>query len=129
MVSPAARNVSAVIRVSTGPDASSRRIFPLHSWPGGGLGAPVQFVQFFSDLTREAMEAVDETPYERAPFRVVRPDHLAAIALNVDRLKGYNRILALLNAGVVDQEALERLAVRQGLTEKWATLRREFLDE
>lgn len=90
---------------------------------------PVQFIQAFSDLTREAMETADEFSYEGAPFRVVRPDHLAAIALSVGRLKDFNRIIALLDAGAADREALERLAARHGLTEKWAAFRRRFLDE
>jgi len=90
---------------------------------------PVQFIQAFSVLTREAMEQADEASYEGVPFRVVRPDHLAVIALSVGRLKDHNRVVALLDAGVVDREALERLAARHGLTEKWASFKRRFLDE
>ena len=63
------------------------------------------------------------------PFRVVRPDHLAVIALSVGRLKDHNRVVALLDAGVVDREAIERLAARHGLSEKWVSFKRRFLDE
>lgn len=90
---------------------------------------PVQFIQAFSVLTREAMEQADEASYEGVPFRVVRPDHLAAIALSVGRSKDFNRVVALLEAGVVDRDSLERLATRHGLTEKWTSFRRRFLDE
>ena len=90
---------------------------------------PVQFIQAFSDLTREAMEKADEVSYEGVPFRVVRPDHLAVIALSVGRLKDHSRVVALLDARVVEQEAIERLAARHGLTEKWAAFKRRFLDE
>lgn len=90
---------------------------------------PVQFIQAFSALTREAMEQADEASYEGVPFRVVRPDHLAAIALSVGRMKDYSRVIALLDAGAVDREAMERLAAHHGLTEKWATFKRKFLDE
>ncbi len=90
---------------------------------------PVQFIQAFSDLTREAMERADEFSYEGPLFRVVRPDYLAVIALSVGRLKDFNRVLALLDAEAVDREAIERLAARHGLTEKWAAFKKRFLDE
>lgn len=90
---------------------------------------PVQFIPVFSVLTREAMEQADEAPYEGVPFRIVRPEHLAAIALSVGRPKDNNRVLALLEAQVVDRESMERLAARHGLTEKWTSFRMRFLDE
>lgn len=90
---------------------------------------PVQFIQAFSDLTREAMEKADEFSYEGVPFRVVPPDYLAAIALSVGRLKDFSRVIALLDAGVVDREAIEGLSARHGLSEKWAAFKRRFLDE
>lgn len=90
---------------------------------------PVQFIPAFSALTREAMESAEEVSYEGTPFRVVRPDHLAAIALSVGRHKDHNRVLALLEAGAVDRSSLERVASRHGLADKWAAFRRRFLDE
>ena len=38
-------------------------------------------------------------------------------------------LVALLDAGVVDQEALERLAALHGLEDKWTSFKRRFLDE
>ena len=90
---------------------------------------PVQFIQAFSVLTREAMERAEEFSYEGPLFRVVRPDYLAVIALSVGRLKDFNRVLALLDAEAVDREAIEQLAARHGLTEKWAAFKKRFLDE
>ena len=90
---------------------------------------PVQFIPAFSVLTREAMERAEEVSYEGVPLRVVRPDHLAVIALSVGRSKDHLRIVALLDAGVVDREALERLATLHGLAEKWTAFRRRLLDE
>jgi len=75
------------------------------------------------------MEQADEASYEGVPFRVVRPEHLAAIALSIGHSKDNNRVLALLEARVVDRESIERLAARHGLTEKWTSFRRRFLDE
>ena len=68
-----------------------------------------------------AMEQADDVSSEGVPFRVVRPDHLAVRALSVGRSQDHNRVIALLDAGVVERESIERLAARHGLTEKWAT--------
>ena len=44
---------------------------------------PVQFVPVFNALTIEAVERADAPLFEGVPFRVVRADYLAAIALSV----------------------------------------------
>src|SRR3974377_1543175 len=56
------------------------------------IGAwPVQFVPVFDSLTEEALEQAEITDFEGIPLRVVRADHLAVIALSVDRPKDYAR--------------------------------------
>ena len=62
------------------------------------------------------------------PFRVVRADHLAVIALSVGRAKDFTRILSLLEAGSVDPDELERLATRHDLAAAWKRFRERFLD-
>jgi hypothetical protein len=90
---------------------------------------PVQFVPAFSPLTREAMEEADTADFEGVPFRVVRPNYLAVIALSVGRAKDYARVLALLESDSVSREEIGRLAVRHGLIEAWKRFERKFLDE
>lgn len=89
---------------------------------------PVQFVPAFSSLTREAMERAETADFEGEPLRVVRADHLAAIALSVGRAKDFARVLALLESGSVTAEAIASLATRHGLTEAWRKFRTRFLD-
>jgi hypothetical protein len=103
-------------------------------WPAEGeairVGAwPTQFVPAFSPLTREAMEQAETADFEGVPFRVVRADHLAVIALSVGRAKDFTRILALLESGSVSREAIARLAERHGLAEAWRRFETRFLDE
>jgi len=57
---------------------------------------PVQFIPVFSPLTRDALEQADTADFEGEPFRVVRADYLAVIALSAGRAKDFTRILALL---------------------------------
>jgi hypothetical protein len=90
---------------------------------------PAQFVPAFSPLTKEALEQAETADFDGEPFRVVRADHLAVIALSVGRAKDYTRILALLESGSVDAEAIGRLSERHGLGDAWAGFRRRFLDD
>ena len=90
---------------------------------------PVQFVPVFSPLTREAMEQAETADFEGVPFRVVRADYLAVIALSVGRAKDCARILALLESDSVSREEIERLAVRHGLAEAWRRFERRFLND
>ena len=90
---------------------------------------PTQFVPAFSPLTEEAMEHAVDADFEGVPFRVVRADHLAVIALSVGRAKDLARILALLESGSVSREALESLAARHNLTEAWRRFEDKFLND
>jgi hypothetical protein len=90
---------------------------------------PVQFVPAFSRLTREAMEQADTADFEGVPFRVVRPDYLAVLALSVGRAKDYTRILPLLESDSVGRDEIGRLAERHHLAEAWKRFERRFLDE
>lgn len=89
---------------------------------------PVQFVPVFNELTVEAVERADTPHFEGVPFRVVRADHLAVIALSVGRPKDFTRILALLESGSVSREEIASLAQRHGLADAWKRFEARFLD-
>jgi hypothetical protein len=94
------------------------------------IGAwPTQFVPAFSPLTVEAMEQADTADFEGVALRVVRPDHLAVIALSVGCAKDLTRILALLESGGVSREAIGGLAARHGLGEAWQRFETRFLND
>ncbi len=90
---------------------------------------PAQFVPAFSPLTHEAMERADVADFEGVPFRVVRADYLAVIALSVGRAKDFARILALLESGSASRESIGSLAVRHGLGDAWSRFQSRFPDE
>jgi hypothetical protein len=90
---------------------------------------PAQFIPAFSPLTWEAMEQAETADYEGVPFRVVRADYLAVIALSVGRPKDNARILALLESGSVSRDDVARLAERHGYGDAWTQFERRFLDE
>lgn len=90
---------------------------------------PVQFVPVFDDLTRAALEEAEEADFEGVPFRVVRADYLAVIALSVGRAKDFGRILALLESGSVKPADIKRLAGRFELSKAWDRFKKRFLNE
>lgn len=90
---------------------------------------PVQFVPVFSPLSAEALEQAETADFEGTPFRVVRADHLAVIALAAGRAKDHARILALLESGNVSREQVARLAARHGLANAWTRFEARFLND
>jgi len=90
---------------------------------------PVQFVPVFDALTQEALRQAETADFEGVPFRVVRADHLAAIALSVGRAKDWTRILALLESGSVSRDEVARLAKRHGLADAWQRFEMRFPNE
>ncbi len=89
---------------------------------------PVQFVPTFSPLTEEAVREAETGEIDGIPVRVISAGHLAAIALSVGRSKDHLRILSLIEAGVVHEEGLQKLAVRHKLTDQWVVFKRRFIN-
>lgn len=90
---------------------------------------PVQFIPVFNPLTQEALEQAETADFEGVPFRVVRADHLAAIALSVGRAKDWTRILALLESGSVSRDEIACQAKRHGLSDAWQRFEARFPNE
>jgi hypothetical protein len=90
---------------------------------------PVQFIPAFSPLTEAAMRNAETADYEGVPFRVVRADYLAVLALSVGRAKDFARVLALLESDHVSRERIVNLARQHGLQEAWSRFERRFLNE
>jgi hypothetical protein len=87
-------------------------------------GWPVQFLPVASDLDAEALEqAFDQVIQidggEPVRTRILRAEHLVAIALKVGRPKDHLRIVEFLQAGAVDKALLCALLDRHGLGEVW----------
>lgn len=90
---------------------------------------PVQFMPAFSHLAEVAMKEADRADYEGVPFRVVRAEHLALLALAAGRSKDFLRILSLLESKSVTREAIEVLAPTFNLQDAWLRFKSRFLDE
>ena len=93
----------------------------LHGWP-------VQFLPAESPLLREAVEQAREVNFETIPARVMRAEHLMAIALQTGRGKDFARLLAFVESSVVDDQKWREVVAQYGLTSEWTQFQRKFLD-
>ena len=84
----------------------------LHGWP-------VQILPAYNPLIEEAVMAAIEQTFHEVAVPVVTAEYLCAIALQTGRAKDYQRVNALLEAGCVDAETLEKLVHRHNLGERW----------
>ena len=80
---------------------------------------------------KAANEAKAEEPVERdvdgISTRVFTAEHLAAICLQVGRLKDFDRLTRFIDQGALDAERFEAILFRHGLVDKWNAFRQSFL--
>jgi hypothetical protein len=82
-------------------------------------GVPVQFLPAHNDLFVEALNESREVLYEHTPTRVVRAEHLAAIALQTGRDKDRERVRLLREQAELDRDYLGKLLARHNLEGRW----------
>ena len=82
-------------------------------------GVPVQFLPVYSPLLEEALAQARETTYETTPTRVLRAEHLLAIALQTGREKDRHRVRLQLEQAAIDTQYLSGVVSRHGLQSKW----------
>ena len=82
-------------------------------------GVPVQFLPAHNALLEEALAEARETFYENTPTRVLRAEHLAAIAVQTGRDKDRERVRLLLEHAPLDGEYLRAVLARHNLEARW----------
>lgn len=69
-------------------------------------GVPVQLLPAHNRLAEEAVVAARTLEYASVPVRVIAPDHLIALALQVGGARQRERAWQLLESGTVDRQRL-----------------------
>jgi hypothetical protein len=82
-------------------------------------GVPVQFLPAYNALLEEALAEARETRYEATLTRVVRAEHLLAIALQTGRDKDRERVRLLREQARLDHNYLTDVLARHKLADKW----------
>ena len=86
-------------------------------------GILVQFLPTDA-LTQEGLERAVQHSLGKEEVRVMRPEHLAAIMLKVNRPKDRLRIEMLLREAEIDHAAFADILQRHGLEQRWKDLTR-----
>jgi hypothetical protein len=82
-------------------------------------GIPVQFLPAHNELLVEAVAEAREFLYEQTPTRVLRAEHLVAIALQTGRDKDRDRVRLLREQAELDKDYLANVLRRYRLEGKW----------
>lgn len=82
-------------------------------------GVPVQFLPAYNALLEEALTEARETLYGATPTRVLRVEHLVAVALQTGRNKDRERVRLLHEQVSLDREYLAGVLARHELEERW----------
>jgi hypothetical protein len=82
-------------------------------------GFPVQFLSASPGLETEALESALCVEWDRSRMRVIRPEHLAAIALAVGRPKDRARLVLLVELPNFDHDLFTRILTRYALLDRW----------
>ena len=82
-------------------------------------GTLLQVIPAYDALTEEAVQQSVERRVGQTPTRVMRVEHLIAIALKTGRAKDYARVALLLEEADVDTALLVDILQRHDLIEKW----------
>ena len=79
-------------------------------------GVPVQFLPAYNALLEEALGQAETRMLDEVPTRVLKVEHLIAIAIQTDRAKDHLRVHTLLSEAKVDLALVEDICKRHGLT-------------
>lgn len=79
----------------------------------------MQFLPAYNALLEEALAEARQTVYVNTPTRVMRAEHLTAIAIQTGRDKDRQRVRLLLEQAALDREYLTSVVIRHGLEARW----------
>ena len=91
--------------------------------------SPVQFIPPKGSLADEALKEAVEKDVQGTPARVFTAEHLAAIALQVGRVKDKLRLMQFIQADKLDVARFESIVERHELGEQWRVFQRQFLNK
>jgi hypothetical protein len=82
-------------------------------------GVAVQFLPAYDPLVAEALAEATEIGYGKTHARVLRAEHLAAIAVQTGREKDRHRVALMKAQAGLDMKRLKDILERHGLVRKW----------
>ena len=92
-------------------------------------GWQVQFLPPADALDEEALAEAVETNVDEIKTRVMRAEHLTAIALKIGRPKDKIRIAQFIESGILDENKLDQILARHGLLAKWQQFKHKYTED
>jgi hypothetical protein len=89
-------------------------------------GVPVQFLVASTPLVEEAMSKASMQDYGAEQVRLMEPEHLAAIMVELNRPKDRIRIALFLDQAPLSMGRLTEILERHGLKNKWTRILKEI---
>jgi hypothetical protein len=89
-------------------------------------GVPVQFLVASTPLVEEAMARATPRDYGTEMVRVMEPEHLVAIMVELNRPKDRIRLSFFLEQAPMARERLYDILKRHGLKNKWSRILKEI---
>ena len=91
-------------------------------------GIPVQFIPAYNELVKEAVEKASQSKYRRVKTRILKVEHLLAIALQTDRSKDRERVIKILDEARIDKSYLEKILKRFDLYDKFLNFKSRYYE-
>ncbi len=91
-------------------------------------GIPVQFIPVYNELVKEAVEKASQSKYRRVKTRILKVEHLLAIALQADRPKDRERVIKILDEARIDKNYLERILKKFDLYDKFLNFKSRYYE-
>jgi hypothetical protein len=91
--------------------------------------SPVQFIPPGNALAEEALNQAVDKDIQGTPARVFTAEHLAALALQVGRIKDKLRVAQFIQAGKLDNERFQAIVERHQLRGQWREFQKQFLKD
>lgn len=91
-------------------------------------GVPVQFIPVYNELVLEAVTNADDAKYEGIKTRVLKPEYIIAIYMQLNRRKDKEKIALLFEQEEIDEALLEDILRRHGLYKKYTKTRRWYYE-
>ncbi len=82
-------------------------------------GVPVQFLPAYNPLLEEALREARDLQYQETPARVLRSEHLVAIAVQTGRDKDRLRVQLMRDQAKMEEPYLQQILNRHGLLARW----------
>jgi hypothetical protein len=80
---------------------------------------PIQFIPAATVLEKEAVEKAISVKYKNIGVKILRPEYLVAIFLEVFRAKDRNKLIKLLDQAKIDKTLLMDILARHNLDKKF----------